>query len=587
MTTEIQECGPAAPMADARCGSAAWAGDNRPEGDSPHLAPALRAAARARTLSARIRTETSGLRVNKQRRRMPVADRRATGASTSSEVQAGPPMRPPPPGQDEYRGSAGFVPTAATREVLEEHGRTGPWYLNSPRLEEPDPIWRRMLAWTFHRPGISQRARPVFRAERGRGFGQRARGFGAIDTTAFDQLQRQRPSAPAGPPNSETGPYRNVDEGMSVPQSRALVPVAAELPTESAPHVWMPHLRYLAARLGMAEARTGFRPRMRGRLLRRLTAWAKKDAVAARHSRITIHASFDAWSEPAGGTGVLGWLVPRSEPVPACCTPRSGRSRSAPGAGARATLSHPLALGAAVVFGAVIGVVLSLFYEYLPERLSYPWLTSAPSSGISAGPAALVRPQASRQQAAGLVQSVEPGGNGRTEVQAARTALAISGPLALATQFGNAGEHVSADRSEITTSVVGADSHPNRWQMLYRLGHEFRRRGDLDAAVQTFALATKLNPSHAAILYDWGYGLQQKGEDLAAIDKYEKVVELDPAHPHVHYNLGYLLQQQGDEEAAIRNYRAAARTSFDNPFLYYNWGLILKGRHDSRSAVEQ
>jgi hypothetical protein len=596
MTTGTQECDPAARMGDAvalrnaqhpraqpnmsaqaeRCGSMARAGDNRLEGKSPHLAPALSAAARARALSARIRCETSGLGINNQRRRMPVADRRTTVAPTSTEVDADPSMQPPPPIRDEEAGSAGrFVRTAGARDVPEEDGEAGPWHLNSARFEEPDALWRRMLAWTLERPGVWKRARPSSHTERDHPRGRRARGFGAIDTTAFDQLH-----APAGREACAMRLPGNVGEGMSLRQSRALVPVAAALPTEPGTHVWLPRLRYLADRLGMAEARTGFHPRTRGRLLRRLTAWAKKDATAARASGTTIHASFDPWYEPAGGAGVLGWLVPRPEPLPARYTPRPRQARGATGAEARATLSYPFALGVAVVFGAVIGVGLSVSYGHLPERFSNSWLIMGPLSGISAGPAASVQQPASRQQAVGLARSLEPAGDGRTEVQAARAPLAISGPLALEAQFGDAGEHPSADRREIERPVAG------EWQVLYRLGHEFRRKGDLDAAVQMFALAAKVNPSHVAILYDWGYGLQQKGEDLAAIEKYGKVVELDPTHPYAHYNLAYLLQQQGQEAAALKNYRAAARTSPDNPFLYYNWGLILKDRGDGQDTVQ-
>lgn len=526
---------PNMPTQAERCESMGWTGDSRLESNSPYLTPALSAAARARALSARIRSETSGLGINKHRRRMPVTDHRTMVAPACAEAGVGPSMRPSPPIHGEDAGSAGgFVPTAVARRGHEEDGEGGRWHLNSPRLEESDPIWRRMLAWTLDRPGLSKRASPASRAERDRPRDRQVRGFGAIDTTVLDRLRRQRRRAPAGREDYVVRLPGNVEKGMSVRQSRALVPVAAALPAASATQVWLPHLRYVAACLSRAEARTGFQSFARGRILRQLAAWAREDAPAARESRTPIRAAFDPWSEPAGGTGVLGWLVPRSEMVPACYTPRSGHARRAQRAGTRATLAHPLTLGAAVVFGALIGVVLSLSDGYLPERLSYPWLSSGPSSGIGDEPAAPVQPSGSSQQAGRLV--LEPAR--RTEVQVARAPLAISGPLAFEAQFGDAGEHPSADQSEITTPVAG------EWQVLYRLGHEFRRKGDLDAAVQTFALAAKLNPWDPLILYDWGYTLQQKGEDLAAITKYEKVVELDPTHTYAYYNLNYLLQQQ-------------------------------------------
>lgn len=123
------------------------------------------------------------------------------------------------------------------------------------------------------------------------------------------------------------------------------------------------------------------------------------------------------------------------------------------------------------------------------------------------------------------------------------------------------------------------------WQVLYRLGHEFQSKGELDAAAEMFRLAAELNPSHGALLYDWGYLLQTQGEDEAAIEKYRKAIQLDPAHPFAHYNLGYLLQRRGEVEAALDNYQKAGEIHPDNPYLQYNWGVVLEWLGDDEGAL--
>lgn len=274
------------------------------------------------------------------------------------------------------------------------------------------------------------------------------------------------------------------------------------------------------------------------------------------------------------GRAVVLWARRRS-PTWSACLPMfvSGMSSDAGPGGAKRGWRL---VGAAALAGVLAGVFLSVAPGNLAYRAAAWAVLVLPSSAFDNG----AEPAQVADASDDVVAVVRPVPADALAPRMSETAATLPAtdavPAAEAPPGGNADAQVGDD-----------DATAVEWQHLYRLGHEFQGKGDLEAAAEMFRLAARLNPAHGALLYDWGYLLQTQGKDEAAIEKYREAVKLDPTHPYAHYNLGYLLQRQGNDAAALAAYREAARSHPDNPFLQYNWGMVLERLGKDQEAARR
>jgi tetratricopeptide (TPR) repeat protein len=96
------------------------------------------------------------------------------------------------------------------------------------------------------------------------------------------------------------------------------------------------------------------------------------------------------------------------------------------------------------------------------------------------------------------------------------------------------------------------------------LGNGLRQKGDIEAARAEFQEAARLNKirtNQQAATFATNTGLAQlkEGNIDAALERFEAAVKLDPDNAQVHYQLAKALQQKGQREAAEKEYQKAKK----------------------------
>jgi tetratricopeptide (TPR) repeat protein len=90
-----------------------------------------------------------------------------------------------------------------------------------------------------------------------------------------------------------------------------------------------------------------------------------------------------------------------------------------------------------------------------------------------------------------------------------------------------------------------------------RLGIALAAEGRLDAALEEFRLALRLDPDDAATHWHIGAALASQGAGEEATAHLRRSVELDPGNSQVHNDLGLLLAAQGRIAEAVDHFRRA------------------------------
>ncbi len=117
------------------------------------------------------------------------------------------------------------------------------------------------------------------------------------------------------------------------------------------------------------------------------------------------------------------------------------------------------------------------------------------------------------------------------------------------------------------------------------LGNIFLKQNRLDAAVQEYGEAIRLNPNLAEAYYNLGLALHKQGQNEAAITAYRQALVVEPTMANANYNLGLALYQQGQNEEAIAAYQQSINLDKSNANAYFNLGLALQEQGDSGKAI--
>jgi tetratricopeptide (TPR) repeat protein len=524
-----------------------------------HLAGALRAAAHARALAARIRANPADLDHEIAR----------LGSAAETAAARAQPNAERVPKKHQAPQFARTV--AAAQQALQEDGTAASWHLNpAPRGEAS--LGRCLLDWATLRlwrgertsmeisweAGEARTPRQPFNAVTYCGTRAPAQEVVSAETCVWsidDKEQKDAPDGsvlapPAGLPHSSApaiapGGARECENHPPLPAHRALVPVAPGTRPEP---VWL--------RL----------PRM---------YWPPV-AAGPQSLDAFLHGAGPARSPQPKQTGVAS----RNEADALASGLRLDAGTRESGQ-ARPHTPSVAALGAllrSTILGMLCGVALAVSALGPLPGLQSLWSTPTDSGA-----------QKADALAGADVQMLPADSRGST--LAAATA-ALSGkdqaPPRLESDPGPTGAVLTSEEAEASrASGVQSENEPSGpWNVLYERAHELQHDGEIAAAVDLFRAAARLNPAHPAILYDWGYALQLQGRREDAIEKYRQAIRLDPHHPYAHYNLGFLLQQQGDDVGAIESYRRSSEIRPDNPFLHFNWGRILEARGDFAGAAE-
>lgn len=132
----------------------------------------------------------------------------------------------------------------------------------------------------------------------------------------------------------------------------------------------------------------------------------------------------------------------------------------------------------------------------------------------------------------------------------------------------------------------------------YNLANCFKRRGELDTAVDYYELSLEHNPRYLRSHIMYGNTLSQLGRHAAAAEKFRAATDVGgPARSpersllvaRAHYNLGNELYRLGRLDEAVASYARAARTSPDYAKAWFNAGQgyeLLRQPHKAIEAYE-
>jgi tetratricopeptide (TPR) repeat protein len=102
------------------------------------------------------------------------------------------------------------------------------------------------------------------------------------------------------------------------------------------------------------------------------------------------------------------------------------------------------------------------------------------------------------------------------------------------------------------------------------LGLSLAKKGELDAAIQHYSEALRINPDYTDAHNNLGIALADKGDLDAAIQEYQEAIRIDPTYPKAHNNLGFALANKGDLDEAIQEYQEALRINPNYSKAHYN-----------------
>jgi len=95
---------------------------------------------------------------------------------------------------------------------------------------------------------------------------------------------------------------------------------------------------------------------------------------------------------------------------------------------------------------------------------------------------------------------------------------------------------------------------PKSWAYHFNLAHASAARQDWDRAIAEYRLARDIFPDDYATQYNLALTLHRKGDEVAAIPEFEKAIMLAPAEATFHLSLAASLEKVGRRADAKREY---------------------------------
>lgn len=135
-------------------------------------------------------------------------------------------------------------------------------------------------------------------------------------------------------------------------------------------------------------------------------------------------------------------------------------------------------------------------------------------------------------------------------------------------------------RSEAVIWADTAAKFPGNARAHNNLGQALFRAGKVDASIQSYEAALRLQPKYPETHYNLGVALARIGRGPAAIEHYETALRFQPDYPEAHNNLGNSLMTAGRLPEAVRHYEEALRRKPQFAEAHSNLGnaLLQMGR---------
>ncbi len=131
------------------------------------------------------------------------------------------------------------------------------------------------------------------------------------------------------------------------------------------------------------------------------------------------------------------------------------------------------------------------------------------------------------------------------------------------------------------------DKSPKEAGLLYRQGETYRRKGDLNTAIDKLRLSSQAAPNDPQPLIALALILDGTGRTDQAQPIYEQILRMQPDHPVALNNLAFIKAEKGqDLEEALGMARRAQQKSPNSAEIADTLGWIYIRKHLSEEAVQ-
>lgn len=139
-----------------------------------------------------------------------------------------------------------------------------------------------------------------------------------------------------------------------------------------------------------------------------------------------------------------------------------------------------------------------------------------------------------------------------------------------------------AKSEEEYKAALAIRKHP---KTMANLGAVYRRRNQIDQAINTYKEALELDPNSPDAHFGLGIVYAQLGNFVAAQEQYQAAIEADPSKAGPYLNYGALLAENGQDEEAATQFRLALGIDPDNADALYNLGYALTSLNRPDEAI--
>jgi len=131
------------------------------------------------------------------------------------------------------------------------------------------------------------------------------------------------------------------------------------------------------------------------------------------------------------------------------------------------------------------------------------------------------------------------------------------------------------------------DKDPKEAGLLYRQGETYRRKGDLNVAIEKFRLSSQAAPNDPRPLVELALILDGTGRADQAQPIYERILKIQPDHAVALNNLAFIKAEKGqDLDEAMGMVRRAQQKAPNNSAIADTLGWIYIKKHLSEEAVQ-
>ena len=127
--------------------------------------------------------------------------------------------------------------------------------------------------------------------------------------------------------------------------------------------------------------------------------------------------------------------------------------------------------------------------------------------------------------------------------------------------------------------------NPNYADSYNNIGNLFAIKGNLEAATDFYKQAIKINPNFAAAYNNLGLSLMKQGAPELAVNSYKQAIKIKPNHADAYNNIGNVLRRQGDAKSALASYKKVLKINPAHAGAHNNIGLAYVDEGDAVAAI--